>query len=62
MFTRFEVDLVSRKVWICTGAAETLAGEVLDFAQKLQLPMDLWLHEGMFHDWPMCPLRVLASL
>lgn len=41
--------------WICTGASETLAGEVLDFAQQLQnqIPLELWLHEGMFHDWVM---------
>ncbi|CAK9100450.1 unnamed protein product [Durusdinium trenchii] len=42
-------------MWICTGAAETLCGETLDFCQQLQgkVPMDLWLHEGMFHDWVM---------
>lgn len=41
--------------WICTGASETLAGEVLDFVQQLQnqIPLELWLHEGMFHDWVM---------
>jgi len=41
-------------MWACIGAAETLMGEVLDFAEKLQgkFPMEVWLHEGMFHDWP----------
>ncbi|CAE7543602.1 est [Symbiodinium natans] len=42
-------------IWICAGAAETLVGEVLDFAERLRgkVPVEAWLHEGMFHDWVM---------
>jgi acetyl esterase/lipase len=42
-------------VWACIGAAETLMGEVLDFAQRLQgkFPIEIWLHDAMFHDWPL---------
>eukprot|EP00933_Yihiella_yeosuensis_P053373 TRINITY_DN5160_c0_g1_i1.p1 TRINITY_DN5160_c0_g1~~TRINITY_DN5160_c0_g1_i1.p1 ORF type:complete len:605 (-),score=74.39 TRINITY_DN5160_c0_g1_i1:175-1719(-) len=40
-------------LWMCVGAAETLSGEVLDFAQRLRgkLPIEMWLHEGAFHVW-----------
>lgn len=40
-------------IWMCVGAPEALCGEVLDFAQRLRgrLPMEVWLHEGMFHCW-----------
>ncbi|CAE7739500.1 est [Symbiodinium sp. CCMP2592] len=54
-----ESDLVAKlaklPMWICAGAAETLSGEVLDFAQRLRgkVPIEAWLHEGMFHDWVM---------
>lgn len=36
---------------IITGSSEVLSGEALDFTQKLkeQLPIETWLHEGMFH-------------
>lgn len=42
-------------VWACIGAAETLSGEVLDFAARLEkeLPLEVWLHEGVFHVWPL---------
>ncbi|CAE8626047.1 unnamed protein product, partial [Polarella glacialis] len=42
-------------IWMCVGAAEALSGEVLDFAQRLRnrLRLEVWQHEGMFHDWLM---------
>lgn len=42
-------------LWICVGAAETLAGEAMDFAERLRgrLPMEVWLHDAMFHVWVM---------
>lgn len=42
-------------MWACIGAAETLMGEVLDFAERMQdkFPLEVWLHDGMFHDWPL---------
>eukprot|EP00931_Biecheleriopsis_adriatica_P059478 TRINITY_DN35597_c0_g1_i1.p1 TRINITY_DN35597_c0_g1~~TRINITY_DN35597_c0_g1_i1.p1 ORF type:complete len:382 (-),score=72.87 TRINITY_DN35597_c0_g1_i1:50-1195(-) len=42
-------------LWICMGASEALSGEVMDFAQRLKdkVPVEMWLHEAMFHDWVM---------
>merc|ERR1712146_275626 len=42
-------------MWASIGAAETLMGEVLDFAERMQgkFPLEVWLHDGMFHDWPL---------
>mmetsp|Transcript_119313 Transcript_119313/g.382412 ORF Transcript_119313/g.382412 Transcript_119313/m.382412 type:complete len:817 (-) Transcript_119313:123-2573(-) len=42
-------------IWMCVGSAETLAGEALDFAQRLRnrLPVEVWLHDAMFHVWVM---------
>jgi len=48
---------VLEKSWVpifaCVGVSEALSGEVLDFAQRLRgrLPLEVWLHEGMFHCW-----------
>jgi len=41
------------RLWMCIGAAESLAGETLDLAQRLRgkLPVEAWLHEGAFHVW-----------